>query len=581
MGRQIKASGIVLLAVVFLLLAVEFARAQSPYERNMVVEVAGDNLGRLEVRLMSKGMKEPVRYDFKGEDGTIFGGIALPKEGGAEYEINVYDQEGMLTHTGKGSIGNYEQLDKGVDLPLEQIGGDDGLIAAVTRERIVLEVEPYKENPEKITVRAHAFDPMGNRAFIHPGDLTWQLTDGRLIHLIPKFEDDGPKVDVVPDKTVFELCPLQPQVFACKFGTHCKALRICDDPFVRVSAGQVHTCGLTQDGIILCWGSNTSGQLGAPTTTSCGHTSAACSTKPIPVVCPPGAPCRFTQVSSGMTLTAAVDVNGDVWWWGRGGTTHHRVDAVLAGSPVKFSLVAAGFGHACAISQSRSEIWCWGTNAFGEAGAPLPAVEVPHTSPVRVLAPFKFKRIAAGGEHTCAVGSSGTDVVCWGRNDSNQTRGPNPFGFPQTGTPQFFFQQFGGLVTIHDVATSASSTCANVNIGVRCWGSHSVRNPAPFGVPDKLTIGEHQICATTGQQASCMGGNAWGKLGMGSNMGQSAPVPVLAPPPLYSDLSAGDNHTCGVTPDGDAFCWGNNFSGQLGNGGFNFIANKTPMKVIR
>ncbi len=34
----------------------------------------------------------------------------------------------------------------------------------------------------------------------------------------------------------------------------------------------------------------------------------------------------------------------------------------------------------------------------------------------------------------------------------------------------------------------------------------------------------------------------------------------------FAAVSAGGNHSCGVTTVGDAYCWGNNFSGQLGDG---------------
>jgi alpha-tubulin suppressor-like RCC1 family protein len=34
----------------------------------------------------------------------------------------------------------------------------------------------------------------------------------------------------------------------------------------------------------------------------------------------------------------------------------------------------------------------------------------------------------------------------------------------------------------------------------------------------------------------------------------------------FRDLSAGDNHSCGVTTDSIAYCWGDNVYGQLGNG---------------
>lgn len=89
-----------------------------------------------------------------------------------------------------------------------------------------------------------------------------------------------------------------------------------------------------------------------------------------------------------------------------------------------------------------------------------------------------------------------------------------------------------------------------------------------------------KVCALSGQTASCMGTNNWGELGIGSMMLQAAAVPVKAPPPLYSNISAGATHTCGVTPDGNAHCWGNNMSGQVGNGATNYSV-KEPALVVK
>jgi alpha-tubulin suppressor-like RCC1 family protein len=38
-------------------------------------------------------------------------------------------------------------------------------------------------------------------------------------------------------------------------------------------------------------------------------------------------------------------------------------------------------------------------------------------------------------------------------------------------------------------------------------------------------------------------------------------------------MTAGSVHSCGVTPAGAAYCWGNGGVGQLGDGTFTFIRN--------
>src|SRR4051812_49152797 len=46
-----------------------------------------------------------------------------------------------------------------------------------------------------------------------------------------------------------------------------------------------------------------------------------------------------------------------------------------------------------------------------------------------------------------------------------------------------------------------------------------------------------------------------------------APTELAASAPLvFSQVSAGDAHTCGVTATGRAYCWGINYVGQVGDG---------------
>ena len=75
------------------------------------------------------------------------------------------------------------------------------------------------------------------------------------------------------------------------------------------------------------------------------------------------------------------------------------------------------------------------------------------------------------------------------------------------------------------------------------------------------------VCALDQTGAAyCWGSGFGGQLGNGSSAASPTPVAVSGDLRFHS-LSAGwDFHTCGLTTDGDAYCWGRNVSGELGDG---------------
>ena len=82
-----------------------------------------------------------------------------------------------------------------------------------------------------------------------------------------------------------------------------------------------------------------------------------------------------------------------------------------------------------------------------------------------------------------------------------------------------------------------------------------------------VTLGLAHTCALTESGiAYCWGGNYDGAVGIGSSQEQiTTPTPVVGGH-TFASLGAGYLHTCGITTQGDTYCWGLDNTGQLGSG---------------
>jgi alpha-tubulin suppressor-like RCC1 family protein len=116
---------------------------------------------------------------------------------------------------------------------------------------------------------------------------------------------------------------------------------------------------------------------------------------------------------------------------------------------------------------------------------------------------------------------------------------------------------------------------------VYCWGrggngqlgdgraarsADPVRAGGAGAIYTSVTLGQHHTCAVTDDgRAHCWGWNRWGQLGVGTTDDMSSPQ-FLPAQLVFATLSAGFHHTCGLTPSGEAWCWGDNSQGQLGDG---------------
>ena len=82
---------------------------------------------------------------------------------------------------------------------------------------------------------------------------------------------------------------------------------------------------------------------------------------------------------------------------------------------------------------------------------------------------------------------------------------------------------------------------------------------------------------TSGGAAKCWGNNGDGELGDGTTTNRTTPTDVIGLASGVTASTAGFRHTCALTSAGDVKCWGDNDSGQLGDG--TNEARTTPMDV--
>ncbi len=102
----------------------------------------------------------------------------------------------------------------------------------------------------------------------------------------------------------------------------------------------------------------------------------------------------------------------------------------------------------------------------------------------------------------------------------------------------------------------------------------SVRGGVTF---DSLTAGSQHTCALTpDSRAYCWGAGSSGQLGIGETSSRDLPTPV-AGNLFFFQIDGGGAHTCGLTFDGEAYCWGNGESGQLGDGS---ISNRDSPTLV-
>jgi hypothetical protein len=315
-----------------------------------------------------------------------------------------------------------------------------------------------------------------------------------------------------------------------------------------IAAGIAHTCAITPEGGVRCWGNNNFGQLGN---------------------------------GSNVGSNVPVDVVGI-----EGGKT-----------------IVAGGNHTCVLTGDK--VWCWGQNSEGQLGD---GTRMDRNVPVNVL--NNVADITAGLDYTCAIMTYG-QVMCWGNNDqgqladdtrtdrliptlstlisglSNVDAGLNKScGLTSTGLLRCLSgggnQPSGG-----PIPGAGQSPESGLDVAVNRFSS-LVMALNGGGVPVEFRNGQFKpisginraidvdsgvghVCALLDNgTVKCWGSNYYGQLGINSKSSNQDPQLVQGISSAWQ-LAVGKFHACVLitssTPGvNDIQCWGLNKDGQLGNG---------------
>ncbi len=270
-----------------------------------------------------------------------------------------------------------------------------------------------------------------------------------------------------------------------------------------VACGDYHTCALTSEGKIRCWGCEGPNED--------------------PSVCSPPEG-TYTAISSTYEITCALSIDGAVVCWG------NDYFGLLDVPDDHLASISVGGRHACGISSSRfGTPVCWGCGNPTYAGA----CELPQGP---------YSEICAGSNHTCAIDDDSGQITCSGCEEDEV------YGVCDAPVASFT-----------TLAAGDAHTCAIISDHtVDCWGCEGIDEDFaaicddPTGTFESLSAeGIHTCGVRTDGSLHCWG-YPFGGDELDYPMGE------------FISVSAGVAHNCAMNNSGEIVCWGCGFEFDSG-----------------
>lgn len=276
------------------------------------------------------------------------------------------------------------------------------------------------------------------------------------------------------------------------------------EPATAVATGRAHTCALLASGVVNCWGENDVGQVGVPGADAIGDDEHPQDAPAVEI----GA--RAVDLVAGYEHTCALTEDSEVVCWGEGayGRLGYSNEAVVGDDESPASVgsvdlsgdvtykVAAGWRHTCALG-SAGTLRCWGLNNKGQLGlgntANIGDDETPSSvDPIDVGG--SVSHATGGGAMTCAVLDGGV-ARCWGSGFGGALGSASMEDLGDDESPLSIAPlSVGGSVV--QLSAGEFHACVVLEGGaVRCWG---VGSAGRLGYGDEEDIGDDELPGSVG-----------------------------------------------------------------------------------
>ena len=324
---------------------------------------------------------------------------------------------------------------------------------------------------------------------------------------------------------------------------------------VDIQSGQYHTCALSRQGLIKCWGYNAQGQLG-----------------------------------NSLTSTYLGDNANEM------GINLQYIDL---GANVTASQISVGKYHNCAVVQSavdtsiNGKVMCWGNNQQRQSSTTSTNYEV--TPKIVSQYGNDVVKIAAASEATCALKSNG-EIYCLGADNDRAVGSSYSYYYNNGVATSLDYSTSGKYVDLYSSSISSGAICAtSVTGAIKCWGdgyriSQTSQSQYVFydfnGILNSdFSFGNDHACLVVSAITElhdettrtivagdivCWGSGSYGKTGQGSsttygtNNDIQTATSINFNGTLMTAVEASSDHSCSISSAGEVYCWGRATHGRLG-----------------